>query len=170
MNKKEMNIKFLLFKWKWFILIYLITFIFAGITNKISECILFFICYCNLRYLFPKTFHHNNFYHCIFWSIIMMCSSCYITLPKNISILSYLLVACFVSYVLYLVRNYFDLEKKYSTDFTKYGLSPAMAKIAYEWKVQGMRRKEQAELHGVADSTMAQYRNDINKAIQKYNN
>ncbi len=119
-----MNLKFLLFKWKWYGIIFLISGLFAFLLGREIELVLFFICYCNLRYMFPKTFHHNNFYHCIFWSIVMMITATYNALSIHISILANILLAYIVGIILYFVKDYIDkkteLANKKITDSTKF--------------------------------------------------
>lgn len=103
-----MKLKFLLFRWKWYALIFLVSGLSAFILDKNIELLLFFICYANLRYMFPKTFHHNQFYHCIFWSIVMMVLAAYTAVSKNISVLSVVMIAYIVGIVLCYIQDYLD--------------------------------------------------------------
>lgn len=110
-----LTIKFLIFKWKWYALIFLVSGLFAYITDKSIELLFFFISYYSLRYLFPKTFHHKDFYKCIGWSIVMMVVACYNVLPIHISLLSSVPIAYVVDIVLCYIQGYIDVSNLIQT-------------------------------------------------------
>jgi len=110
MNRKT-KIKFILFKSKWYALIFLISGLSAFIFNKEIELILFFISYIFLRYQFPKTYHDSNFYKCIFWSIVMLIISAYTMIPRSVSLISCVPIAFTVDFILYKIKDYIDLKE-----------------------------------------------------------
>lgn len=96
----------------------------------------------------------------------MLCIALDSVIGNNLSILFSILVAFVLDVLLYTIRDYFDFNKKYETDFTKYGLSDMMAGIAYEWKVEHLTRQEQADKYGLAINTIRTYRHRIAKKLK----
>lgn len=84
---------------------------FAVIFDKYIEAIFLFVCFVTIRYSFPKTFHSTK-YKCVFYSIMMFWGMIYVVIPKEISLLCSVFVACFTCYILYLIRDYLDMKKE----------------------------------------------------------
>ena len=153
--------------------------IFSLWIGKETELILYFVCYVNLRYMFPKTFHHNNYYHCIFWSIVMMWSAAYTVMKFNTSILSTVLFAYLVGYVLYRIQDYIDMSKLINDEvlFRKrckdLGMSNEYIEFAVNWKVKGIKNDYQLlELHKAEISSINSVKTRkqrINKLLNSVN-
>ena len=85
----------------------------AGIINcKILETICLFVSFVALRYCFPKTFHANNVYHCVFWSITIFVVGIPNTSNIGTSLFGSVLIGCIMTLVLYFVQDYVDLKTK----------------------------------------------------------
>ena len=101
---------FYVFKYSLYSIIYL-GIIAAGIVNhKILETVALFVCYVNLRYCFPTTFHDKNVYHCVFWSIVLFWIAVPHTLPLSVSLFSSVIVGFSMTYALYFIQDYIDLK------------------------------------------------------------
>ena len=87
-------------------------FAFAFALHKHIEAFFLFACYLVLRYRFPKTFHHPNAYWCVFWSILTFWLCILSLLPLRLSILSSVVVALILCYVLFKVQDYIDMKKE----------------------------------------------------------
>lgn len=107
---------FYLYKYSLYAVIYLGIIIAALLNNKIIESILLFICFICLRYCFPKTFHHKSPYWCVFYSILIFWIAIPNTLPITISIFSSVLIGTLMTYILYLIQDYFDFKIKSEKD------------------------------------------------------
>lgn len=108
------KIKFNLFKYGYYALIYLAIGICAIINDKILEAVFLFICYLALRYLFPKTWHSNNFYLCICTSISCFWIAITFLFPINVSILFSVVFGFVIGLILYLIQDYLDLKNRFT--------------------------------------------------------
>lgn len=178
-----LKLKFLIFKSKWYLLIFLISGIYSYFINKEIELILFFISYVFLRYEFPKTYHNSNFYKCIFWSIVMMILSVYVLLPRNVSLISSVPIAFLVDYVLFRIQDYIDLKnlKPIKKEFdinncTKYalikrckkvGLSKNEIEIAIKMFYEKLTIKELADYLGIEPQSANNKKYNLKKKILK---
>lgn len=108
----KLRIKFYLYRYSLYAFIFLMIFAFAFILHKHIEAFFLFACYIALRYRFPKTFHHPNAYWCVFWSVLTFWLCILSLLPLRLSILSCLVVALILCYVLYKVQDYIDIKNK----------------------------------------------------------
>lgn len=107
-------IKFKLFKYVCYAIVFAGIFVCAYFNNKIIETIFLLLSFIYLRYTFPKTFHHPNFYWCIFWSIVIFWVAIPSTLNLSISILSSVLVGFIMTYILFKIEDYIELKDKYA--------------------------------------------------------
>lgn len=82
----------------------------ALLFGKILECLIILSSYFLLRYKFDKTFHSANMWICIALSILMCWAMIAVTLPISVSILSGVVVGLIDCYLLYKVRDYFDMR------------------------------------------------------------
>ena len=177
----NLKIKFLLFRYKWYAVIFLISGIFAYLIDKPLELILYFICYCSLRYEFPKTFHHDNFYHCIFWSTFMMIMSVLVVTDINLSVFGTVATAYAVGLILYYVRTFQDLwayklsmKTEFTNDtlneyFTKFKTPDKYKEYLIEVLINGMRDVDyfNNEENRYRDIDEQQYRNYKYKFLKK---
>ncbi len=150
---------------------------FAHFSHKYIESVLLLISYGSFRFLYPKQFHADYIpnikknwinFTCISLSSLVLCTALYNVVIIEYSILSSILVGFVVDWLLYVVRDWFDLSKRYNTDFTKYGLTKYKSQIAYEYKVEGLSLKEQADKYKLSEKVISNYRNEINNAIKSY--
>lgn len=103
---------FYIYKYSLYAVIY-IGIALAGIANhKYIETVFLLVSFVALRYCFPKTFHCNIVYNCVFWSIILFWVGVPQTLPITISMFSSVIVGFVITYVLYLVQDYVDFKTK----------------------------------------------------------
>ena len=166
------SIKFYLFKYKWYTVIFISAILFSLLIGKIVECGLYFIAYISLRYLFPKTFHHKNFYGCIFWSIMMMISAVYSVMNIGVSLISSVLLSFIVGYLLYRIQDYIDLKSSVDDEAIlrsqcrKAGLSANMTEFAVDYLIKRLSAKEQAEKTGYSVQTVKNYRSAVKKKIK----
>lgn len=108
----KLRLKFYAFKYGLYAFILLMTFMFAFLLDKHIEAIFLFVTYVIIRYMFPTTFHHPNVYWCVFWSILAMWLSIVASLPLKYSILSSVVVAIILCFVLYKVQDYIDTKER----------------------------------------------------------
>ena len=109
-NKLKNNIGFYIFKYFWYSVIFAGIFVSAYFNYKIIESIFLFVAYLVLRYAFPKTFHHNNFYKCIFWSIATFWVAIPNTMPITLSLFSSVLIGFVITFILYKVEDYVETK------------------------------------------------------------
>lgn len=110
--RKSLLIKYKLFNLSINMAIFIAIFSFALLFGKLLECVIVLMSYFLLRYKFDKTFHHENMWVCIALSILMCWCMIAVTLPISISILSGIVVAMIDCYILYKVRDYFDIRNE----------------------------------------------------------
>lgn len=109
-NNKALFIRFRLFQLTINTVILIAVFCFALLFGKMLECIIVLMSYFLLRYRFDKTFHSANMWVCVALSILMCWGMIAVTLPISISILSGIVIAMIDCYILYIVRDYFDIR------------------------------------------------------------
>lgn len=114
MSSKSLLIRFRLFQIAMNTAIFIAVFCFALLFGKLFECVIVLVAYGCLRYKFDKTFHHANMWICVALSILMCWCMIAVTLPISISILSGIVVAMIDCYILYKVRDYFDIRNELS--------------------------------------------------------
>ena len=105
-------IGFYIFKYSMYVFVVGCIGLAAYLNDKIVASIFLFGCYLLLRGLTPKTFHHNNFFWCVFWSIVMFYVAIPMTLPLYVSILSSIVVGCIIDLILYYIQDYIDFRIK----------------------------------------------------------
>lgn len=105
-----LKFKFLAFKYGLYAFIFAMIGLCAYINDKMIEAIFLFVCYITLRYTFPKTWHSKNFYVCIFFSIISFWIAIPLSLNKNISIFSTVILGALMGYILFKVQDYLDIK------------------------------------------------------------
>jgi hypothetical protein len=105
-------LEFYVFKYSLYSIIYCGIAITGILNGKIIETICLFISFVALRYCFPKTFHSNNVYHCVFWSIAIFVIGVPNTSNIGTSIFSSILIGCAMTLVLYFVQDYVELKTK----------------------------------------------------------
>ena len=93
--------------------IFIAVFSFAFLLGKYLESLIVLISYFLLRYRFDKTFHHKNMWICVALSILMCWIMIAISLPIQVSILSGIVVALVDGYILYKVKDYYDIKEGY---------------------------------------------------------
>ena len=108
----NLRIRFFLYKSGLYSLIFLPIIGFAFLIGKHIESIFVFVAYLFIRYKFPKTYHDENAYVCVAWSIVAFLLSFAVVLPIKYSILSPLTVAFILCFVLYKIADYRELKKK----------------------------------------------------------
>lgn len=108
----KLRIKFYAFKYGLYAFIFLMIGAFAFLLDKHIEAIFLFVSYVFLRYKFPTTFHHPNAYWCVFWSIISFWLCIVATLPLNLSILSSIIVALVLCYILFKIQQSLDIREE----------------------------------------------------------
>lgn len=108
----NLRIRFFLYKSGLYSLIFLPISVFAFIIGKHIESIFLFVAYLIIRYKFPKTYHDENAYVCVTWSIVAFIISFAVVLPIKYSLLSPLSVAFVLCFVLYKVADYRELKKQ----------------------------------------------------------
>ena len=108
----KLRIKFGAFKYGLYAFIFLMIGLFAFLLDKHIEAIFLFVSYVLLRYRFPTTFHHKNTYWCVFWSILTFWLCIISTLPLSLSILSSVIVALVLCYILYKIQESIDIKKE----------------------------------------------------------
>lgn len=101
---------FYVFKFSMYALVFGSMGICGYFNDKLLETAFLFGCYIMLRFLTPKTFHSNNFYRCIFWSIVMFNLAIPMTLPLSISLFASVVMGYVISLVLYYIQDYIDLK------------------------------------------------------------
>lgn len=109
---KKLRIKFLAYKYGLYAFIFLMIFAFAFLFGKHIEAVFLFLSFVFLRYKFPKTFHHNSTYWCVFLSILSFWVCTCAVLPLSFSILSGVVVELIFCFVLYKVQDYADIKKE----------------------------------------------------------
>lgn len=110
--RKALLLKYKLFNLSVNMAIFIAIFSFALLFGKLLECVIVLMSYFLLRYKFDKTFHHENMWVCFALSILMCWCMIAVTLPISISILSGIVVAMIDCYILYKVRDYFDIRNE----------------------------------------------------------
>ena len=108
----KLRIKFYAFKYGLYAFIFLMIGAFAFLLDKHIEAIFLFVSYVFLRYKFPTTFHHPNTYWCVFWSILSFWLCIVATLPLNLSILSSVIVALVLCYILFKIQQSLDIREE----------------------------------------------------------
>lgn len=108
----KLRLKFHAFKYGLYAFIFLMIGAFAFLLDKHVEAIFLFVSYVFLRYRFPKTFHHPNTYWCVFWSIMSFWLCIVTILPLHLSVLSSVIVAILLCYILYKVKDHIDIKKE----------------------------------------------------------
>lgn len=91
--------------------IFVAVFSFALLLGKFFEGIVAVFTYFLLRYKFDKTFHCKNMWICVILSILMCWIMIAMTLPLNISLLSGVVVALVDCYILYKIKDYYDIKE-----------------------------------------------------------
>lgn len=114
---------FYIYKYSLYSIIYLGIILCAIVYGKYVETLFVFICFLSLRYCFPKTFHCPIVYNCVFWSIEIFWIAVPNTLPITISIFSSVIIGFLMTYILYLIQDYFDLKIKSEKDIKNISLS-----------------------------------------------
>lgn len=109
-TSKALLIRFRLFQLAMNTAILIAVFSFALLFGKVVECTIILLSYFFLRYKFDKTFHSANMWVCIALSIFMCWAMCAVTLPISVSILSGVVIALIDCYLLYKVKDYFDIR------------------------------------------------------------
>ena len=107
----RLRIKFFMFKYGLYAFIFIMIFAFAFLLNRHIEAFFLLGTYGLVRYRFPKTFHHTNVYWCVFWSIIAFWLCILTLLPLAYSLLSSIVVALILCYILYKIQDYVDAKK-----------------------------------------------------------
>lgn len=107
---KKLRIKFYAFKYGLYSFILFMIFAFAFLLDKHIEAIFIFVTYCFIRYKFPTTFHHNNTYWCVFWSVFSFWLCIIAVLPIKYSVLSTIVVAIALCFILYKVQESADVK------------------------------------------------------------
>ncbi len=116
------------------------------VNNMFLELIAMLIMFWVGRGLLKQSWHSNKLWICSCSTFIGFYVLTKITPPFSISL--FMTVVCTGSfvYILHVLGIKSDrleeLEKRYETDFTKYGLSLEMAKFAHDWKIEGLTDKE----------------------------
>lgn len=116
---KKLLIKFYAYKYGLYAFILIMIFALAFILNKHIEAFFLLAAYALVRYRFPKTFHHTNTYWCVFWSILTFWICILVTLPLRYSILSSVVTALILCYILYKVQDYIDIRNKLKEQHNK---------------------------------------------------
>lgn len=109
---KKLRIKFFAYKYGLYAFIFLMIFAFAFIFGKHIEAVFLFLSFAFLRYKFPKTFHHNSTYWCVFLSILSFWVCTCAVLPLSYSILSGVVVELIFCFFLYKVQDYIDIKNE----------------------------------------------------------
>ena len=109
---KHLLIRFYLYKYCLYAFIFIMIFAFAFLLHKHIEAFFILLSYALLRYRFPKTFHHPNTYWCVFWSIFAFWLCIVAVLPLRYSILSCVVVALLLCYILFKIQDYVDAKKE----------------------------------------------------------
>ncbi len=106
----RLRIKFYALKYGLHAFILLMVMGFAFLLDKHIEAVFLLVLYGFIRYKFPKTFHHHNTYWCVFWSIVSMWLCIVASLPLQYSILSTVIVAIILCFILYKIQDYVDVR------------------------------------------------------------
>lgn len=101
---------FYTFKYSLYAIIYIGIGVTAVLHQKLLETIFLFLAFVFLRYCFPKTYHCDNVYHCVFWSIAIFFIAVPYTPNVSISIFGSVLIGCTMSMVLYYVQDYYEIK------------------------------------------------------------
>lgn len=109
MKKKKhkidrIDVQLFLLKFRLYSIIILSMLIISYFSNRMIETPILFICYLFMRYAYPKTFHCDNVYWCVFWSIIMFYLAIPKVLPTNLSVLSSVMVSALIGLILYKIQ------------------------------------------------------------------
>ena len=82
------------------------------IYKKYFECVIYFISFISLRYMFPTTYHSSNLWVCMFWSIFIFVVSLPNILPIRLSLLFAVLIGLVVDCILYKIQDSIDTQNK----------------------------------------------------------
>lgn len=99
------KLKFYLFKYGFYSLIYIAIILSAILNEKILEAVFFFIAYLAVRYKFPTTYHNKKFYICILLSILSFCICITLLIDKHTSILFTIVYAVAFDFLLYYIAK-----------------------------------------------------------------
>lgn len=175
----KLRIKFYAYKYGLYAFILFMIFAFAFLLDKHIEAIFLFVSFVFIRYKFPKTFHHNNTYWCVFWSILSFWLCIATTIPLGYSILSGVCVALLLCFILYKVQDYNDLKHKkpktiYELTYDEFislclsnGVRNERAVYAWDLIRSTMSVKELAEKYFVEEQTIKQDRWRFKKKLSK---
>jgi hypothetical protein len=98
------------FALRWYVIVFTVMGVIAYLSGRLIEGVVLFIAFHFIRYSFPKTFHHENFYGCIIVSI----ATFWLAIPRVIamqySIFGSILIAVMVAWYAY---KYQDKQDKY---------------------------------------------------------
>lgn len=115
---------FYVFKYFWYSIIFISIGVAGFINQKYIETIFILATFFTLRYAFPKTFHHKDFYSCIALSIGIFWVAIPHTISISISLFGSVVVGFIMTYILYLIQDYID-KKKYYLQHTSFNVETA---------------------------------------------
>ena len=105
--------KILIILWSVRILTYLlfigVLFTYAWFIDKIIPCCALLVAYTAIRWCFPTTWHAKTTLSCICYSIIIFCVCTTLALPISVSLLSSVVIALALTYILYKLQYYSDV-------------------------------------------------------------
>lgn len=96
----------------------------AYLNQKYIECIVLLVAFLTLRYCFPTTYHSRSFWLCLVWSILIFVVTLPNVMPIQYSLLSGVILGCFVDFMLYKIQEYIDLKNFY-IEHSKFKLETA---------------------------------------------
>lgn len=106
MKKLKINkniLGFYFYKYRWYALCFFVVFLIGILMNKFIETIFMLIGFRAFRYVFPGTLHIEDFKECIYTSIFCLSMNVILTVNKNISIYSSLLISFALCLILYII-------------------------------------------------------------------
>lgn len=111
-----------------YLLVLAIIFTFVIITGKYIESIFQILAFLVLRYKFDTTYHAQSSISCFFITITVGILAVVLMFSLNVSLLSCLLMALFVTFVSWLVQHLIDLQKSQPFDLNNCTREEFMAK------------------------------------------
>lgn len=180
---KKLRIKFFAYKYGLYSFILFMILAFAFLLDKHIEAMFVFVAYCFIRYKFPTTFHHNNTYWCVIWSIFSFWLCTMVVFPLKYSILSTIVVAIILCFVLFKVqeasdtkaelakKNEFSIYTCSYDEFASYCLMRGVRndRVPYVWDIirSEMSYQELADKYCIEPDSVKHDRYIFKKKLQK---
>lgn len=111
--EQKLNLRLKLLSFAFNLCVFLGLTICAIFNSKYIECIILLVSFLALRYAFPKTYHSQSFWVCMFWSIAIFFIALPNVLPIHLSIFFGVVIGCVVDFVLFKIEDYLFLQRFY---------------------------------------------------------